>query len=31
MEVTNATKEVKDFLFNIRKEHGLPTGKKKKK
>ena len=22
--------EVKDFLFNIRKEHGLPTGKKKK-
>ena len=30
-EVTNATQEVKDFLFNIRKEHGLPTGKKKKK
>ena len=29
MEATDATKEVKDFLFNIRKEHGLPTGKKK--
>ena len=30
LEVTNASQEVKDFLFNIRKEHGLPTGKKKK-
>ena len=29
LEATDATKEVKDFLFNIRKEHGLPTGKKK--
>ena len=29
MEATDATKEVKDFLFNIRKEYGLPTGKKK--
>lgn len=30
LEATDATQEVKDFLFNIRKEHGLPTGKKKK-
>lgn len=29
LEATDATKEVKDFLFNIRKEFGLPTGKKK--
>ncbi len=29
LEVTNASREVKDFLFDIRKEHGLPTGKKK--
>ena len=28
-EATNVTREVTDFLFNIRKEHGLPTGKKK--
>lgn len=31
LEVTHAPQEVKDFLTNIRKEHGLPTGKKKKK
>ena len=30
LEATNATQEVKDFLLKIRKEYGLPTGKKKK-